>query len=210
MARARKIARIAGFMLVLFGNACVLGPSENSVPRTYLLSANSSGPKPGQDRQHTAAVVLLISPPKAQAGFDTARMAYLLRPYEINYYALNQWADTPARLLQRILVENLDKNGLWSAVLQAPSAVPAQYRLDTDNLVLEQQFFSRPSRVRLALRAHVVDLKKPAIIATRHFEIFETAPSDDPYGGVQAANRAAEKLLTELSEWLDTTLGAID
>ena len=31
-----------------------------------------------------------------------------------------------------------------------------QYRLDCDNLVSEQQFFSNPSRVRQALRAQIV------------------------------------------------------
>jgi cholesterol transport system auxiliary component len=130
-------------------------------------------------------------------------MAYLLRPYELNYYALNQWADTPARLLHQIMVENLDKTGQWRAVLQGPSALPAQYRLDTDNLILEQQFFSRPSRVRLALRAQLVDTKQAALLATRFFELFEAAPSDDPYGGVQAANQAAEKLMIEIAAWLD-------
>jgi cholesterol transport system auxiliary component len=130
-------------------------------------------------------------------------MAYLLRPYEVSYYAFNQWADAPARMLQRILVENLDKTGLWSAVLQSPGAVPAQYRLDTDNLILEQQFSSRPSRVRLALRAQIVDTKNQSILATRYFELFEIAPTDDPYGGVQAANHAVAKLLNEIVAWLD-------
>ena len=129
-------------------------------------------------------------------------MAYLLRPYEVNYYAFNQWADTPARMLQRIMVENLDKAGLWSAVLQTPGAVPAQYRLDCDNLVLEQQFFSHPSRVRLALRVQIVETKEQSILGSRYFELFEAAPSDDPYGGVVAANQASAKLIIEMTEWL--------
>ena len=131
-------------------------------------------------------------------------MAYLLRPYEVSYYGYNQWADTPARMLQRIMVENFEKTGEWNAVLQTPSAVPAQYRLDCDNLVLEQQFFSNPSRVRLALRAQIVETKTQSILATRSFELFETAPTDDPYGGVIAANHATEKLIKEMAEWLDT------
>ena len=130
-------------------------------------------------------------------------MAYLLRPYEVNYYAYNQWADTPARMLQRIMVENFDKTGLWSAVLQTPGAVPAQYRLDCDNLVLEQQFLSNPSRVRLALRVQIVETKEQSILGSRYFELFEAAPSDDPYGGVVAANQVSAKLITEMAEWLN-------
>jgi cholesterol transport system auxiliary component len=101
------------------------------------------------------------------------------------------------------MVERLDNSGMWSAVLQTPAAVPAQYRLDTDNLILEQQFSSRPSRVRLALRAQIVDTKNQSILATRYFELFEIAPTDDPYGGVQAANHAVAKLLNEIVAWLD-------
>jgi cholesterol transport system auxiliary component len=109
-------------------------------------------------------------------------------------------------MLQQIMVENLEKSRLWSAVLQAPGSVPAQYRLDCDNLVLEQQFYSRPSRVRLALRAQLIETKSQSVLATRYFELFEPAPSDDPYGGVQAANHASAKLISELAEWLNNTL----
>jgi cholesterol transport system auxiliary component len=198
-----KIARVLSLTLVMFSSACVLGPNDSSAPRTYFLNPEISWNNPHGYGERTGSAVLLITQPKPQAGFDTARMAYLLRPYEVNYYAFNQWADMPARLLHRIMVENLDKTGLWSAVLQTPGTVPAQFRLDCDNLVLAQQFISRPSSVRLALRAQIVDLKKSAIVATQYFELFEVAPSDDAYGGVQAANHAAAKFLTELAAWLD-------
>ena len=193
--------------LVLFFSACALGPVETSAPRTYFLAPEISWKNPHAFGERQANSVLLITQPKAQAGFDTARMAYLLRPYEVDYYALNQWADTPARMLQRIMVENLDKAGPWSAVLQTPGAVPAQYRLDCDNLVLEQQFFSRPSRVRLALRAQLIETKSRLVLATRYFELFEVAPSDDPYGGVIAANQASAKLIREMGDWLSRVVG---
>jgi cholesterol transport system auxiliary component len=190
-------------------SACTLGPTETSAPRTYFLNPEISWENPYGYGARIGTSVLLIPQPKAQAGFDSARMAYLLRPYEVNYYAFNQWADTPARLLHRIMVENLDKTGLWSAVLQSPGAVPAQYRLDCDNLVLEQQFFSSPSRIRLALRAQLIETKKQSVLGTRYFELFEAAPSEDAYGGVLAANHAAGKLLTEMAEWLDNALREI-
>jgi cholesterol transport system auxiliary component len=194
------------FALALFCSACALGPVETSAPRTYFLKPEISWENPYGYGDRVGTYVLLITQPRAQTGFDSARMAYLLRPYEVNYYAFNQWADTPARLLHRIMVENLDKTGLWSAVLQSPASVPAQYRLDCDNLVLEQQFFSSPSRIRLALRAQLIETKSQSVIATRYFELFEAAPSEDAYGGVLAANHAAGKLLTEIAEWLENAL----
>jgi cholesterol transport system auxiliary component len=206
MSRARKIARIVWFAFFMFTNGCVLGPSEIGAPRSYFLNPEISWKNPHGYGERIGTTVLLITQPKAQAGFETARMAYLLRPYEINYFAVNQWADSPARMFHRIMAENLDKTGLWGAVLQTPGTVPAQYRLDSDNLVLEQEFFSRPSRVRLALRAQIIDTRKPTILATQYFEVFELAASDDPYGGVLAANHAAEKLLIDMAEWLSGVL----
>ena len=203
MMRRNKLLQFFAFVLLLGIGGCVLGSIENSAPRTYFLNPEISWKNPHGYGARSGASVLLINQPRAQAGFETIRMAYLLRPYEVNYYAVNQWADTPARLLHRIIVENLDKTGQWSAVLQGASSVRAQYRLDCDNLVLEQQFYSRPSRVRLALRAQIIDLKTSAILATQYFELFEAAPSDDAYGGVQAANHASAKLLIELAAWLD-------
>ena len=203
MIYATPIRQLVNAVLLLFMSACSLGPTETTAPRTYFLKPEISWKNPHGFGERIGTAVLLISQPKPQAGFDTPRMAYLLRPYEINYYAFNQWAETPARMLQQIMAENLDKTGLWRAVLQTPGVVPAQYRLDCDNLVLEQQFYSGPSRVRLALRAQLIDSRKQAILATRYFDVVESAASDDAYGGVQAANRASAKIIVDMAEWLN-------
>jgi cholesterol transport system auxiliary component len=144
---------------------------------------------------------LLVSLPKAQPGFDTARMAYVLRQHELGYYAFSQWVETPGRMLLRVLARAMERTGRWYVVAQPPSAVRPDYRMDCDSLALEQQFISRPSRVRLALRAQLIDVKRDSIIGARHFEIFQTSPSEDAYGGVVAANQAAAKLLDEVSNW---------
>ena len=60
--------------------------------------------------------------------------------------------------------------------------------------------------MRLALRAQIVETKTQSVLATRSFELFETAPTDDPYGGVLAANQMTAKLITEMVEWLDTVI----
>jgi cholesterol transport system auxiliary component len=133
-------------------------------------------------------------------------MAYLLRKHELSYYAFNQWADAPGRMMLGLLAQAMEATGLWHAVVQAPTPMRADYRLDCDNLAVEQQFFSQPSRVRLALRAQLIELNKRKILATREFELFEAAPTEDAYGGVVAANRAAARLLEELALWIGTSM----
>jgi len=195
------VASIVSLLLGATLQGCTIGPVEKDASHSYLLNPEIPAKNFSADPKRTNSLILLISQPRAQAGFETARMAYLLRPHEVSYYAFNQWADTPARMFAVLLAQTMERTGLWRAVVQAPSAVKANYRLDCDNLLLEQQFFSS-SRVRLALRAQLIDHKRQSVIGTRNFEIFETAPSEDAYGGVLAANRAAAQLLEQVAAWV--------
>jgi cholesterol transport system auxiliary component len=129
-------------------------------------------------------------------------MAYLTRSYEISYYATNQWAETPARMIGTLLLRSLEKSGLWRVVVPIPSSVHGDYRLDTQGLVLQQEFLQKPSQVRLALRLQLVALQDQVVLGIRRFEVVENAPTDDAYGGVLAANRAVSTLLEQVTEWM--------
>jgi cholesterol transport system auxiliary component len=104
-------------------------------------------------------------------------------------------------MLAPALVEALEKTGCFRAVVRMPSTIPADFRLDAEDLALGQEFFSRPSKVRLSLRATLVDLRQPGVLAVRRFEALEDAPTEDAEGGAIAAGRAAEKLLESLAAW---------
>jgi cholesterol transport system auxiliary component len=199
--------RLVVYLLALALFGCTLGPVEQNAPHTFLLNPDIAVKKFSPNSKRPDPLILLVSQPKAQAGFETARMAYLLRPHEVSYYAFNQWADTPARMFAVLLTQTMEKTGLWDAVVQAPSTVKADYRLDSDSLVLEQQIFS-PSRMRVAMRALLIDNKRQNVIGTRNFEVFEAAPSEDAYGGVLAANRAAAKLLDQVATWASALVNA--
>ena len=200
------IAGAALLLLALTICGCSIKPAETVAARAYLLNPNISIDKVPANPGRSDAATLLISTPKAQPGFDSARMAYLLRPNEVNYFAVNRWVDAPARMLARPLTQAMEGTGLWRAVVQAPTTARTDYRLDCENLALEQQFFSNPSRVRVALRAQLVELKSRQIIAAREFEVFETAASEDAYGGVIATDKAVATLLQQLAAWVSTVM----
>jgi cholesterol transport system auxiliary component len=187
-------------ILVLVG--CVSPrPAEGPV-HTYLLSPEMGawdGP-PSSNKQGQG--VLLLSAPQAEAGFDTPRMVYFTRPHEVSYYATNQWAETPARMMGTLLVQAFEKSGLWRIVVPIPSSVRGDYRLDTQGLVLQQEFSQHPSQVRVGFRLQLVRLGDQIVVGTRRFEVVESAPTDDAYGGVLAANRAVAALLEQVTLWL--------
>ena len=81
------------------------------------------------------------------------------------------------------------------------SAVPADLRLNTELIHLQQNFMTRPSHVDLALRAQLIDVRSKRVIASRLFDETENAPSDDAYGGVTAANSALQRVLEQIAEF---------
>ena len=159
----------------------------------------------GETAIHTAGVqtpsVLLVTIPQARPGFETARMVYLRDPHELNYYATHQWVESPARMLAPMLIESLERTGAWKSVVQAPTMVGGDYRLESEQLALEQRFFEQPNRVRVALRAQLVDLKQQRILGTKSLEVLEVGPSEDAQGGVAAVNKAVGRLIDDLAMW---------
>lgn len=199
-----RIAVPAALIMVL--TACLSPGGENRPLRTYQLSLDpAAAPPPGTSGKPGSAI-LLVTMPQPQAGFDTPGMVYLRRPHEVNYYATSQWADTPARMLASLLVQALEQSHAWQAVVHAPTPLRADYRVDSDTLLIEHEFFQQPSRVRLTLRVQLIELRGQRILGTRLFEALEEAPSEDAYGGVVAANQAVTKLLADVAAWLSTRL----
>ncbi len=185
-------------------SGCSLVREVHDPVRTYVLE--SEGAASGEDIRPSASVKrlpsLLIGVPQPAPGFESSRMAYVQVPHELNYFATSQWAESPARILAPLLVQRLEDGRMWSSVIQMPTSIRGDYRLELTNVTLVQEFLQDPSRIRLAWRGQLVSIKDRKVVGTRNFEREERAFSEDAYGGVLAAQHAATSLLNELTEWL--------
>jgi len=190
--------------LALLAACAAVQPPPADHASTYVLEAKPAGGalRPKRD------LVLEVSAPRARPGFDTPRMAYTQRPNALEYFARNRWADTPARMLAPLLAQALEQSGGFRAVVQAPSLAAAGLRLDTELVRLQQDFGTQPSRIRFTLRAQLIDVGARRVLASAEFDETEAAPSDDPYGGVIAANRALARLLERVSAFCAETTAA--
>ena len=146
-------------------------------------------------------LVLAVSVPRARPGFDTPQMAYVQQPHELNYFVTSRWTDTPARMLEPLIIQAMAQTESFQAVVQASGLIPADVRLDIELVRLQQDFKTRPSRVQFTLRAQLIDMRGKRVLATRQFDEEETAASEDAYGGVAAANRLVQRVLGELAEF---------
>jgi cholesterol transport system auxiliary component len=154
------------------------------------------------------ALTLIVSPPNAAAGFDSQRIMYARHANQLEYFAHNEWIDTPARMLAPLIVAAAEASGAFRAVVQTPSSAAGEMRLDTEILRLQHEFLSAPSRVRFTLRAYLVESVTRRVIASREFEAIAAAPSEDPHGGVAAANPAVRSVLEELAIFCAQTAGS--
>jgi cholesterol transport system auxiliary component len=146
-------------------------------------------------------LVIAVSLPRALPGFDTSQIAYVEKPHELNYFVTSRWADTPARMLEPLIAQVIEQTDGFKAVVKTSGVIPADVRLDTELVRLQQDFQTRPSRVQLTLRAELVDVRGKRLLAVKEFDEVENADGGDAYGGVTAANRLLQRVLERLAEF---------
>lgn len=195
-------------MLILVCGCAALRPEPLPQPTFYSLDnvrtvARTLSPAPA------SAPTLIISPTQAAAGFGSQRIIYVRQPHKPEYYAYSEWVDTPARMLAPLILTAIEHSRAFRAVIQMPSPATGELRLDTEVMRLQHEFLSQPSRVRFTLRAYIVNSVTRRVLASREFEALVAATSEDPYGGVVAANQAVSTVLEELAIFCAETVASI-
>lgn len=186
-------------VLGLFAGCTVLPKPEPETINHYLIESDPdlmAAAHPGRDTP-----VMIVTVPQAHGGYSTQRIAYMQEAHGLRYYTRSQWVDAPARMLAPMIADAMQATGQFRAFHKTPGAISADLRLDTELIRFHQDFSSQPSRVRVTLRAQLVDLQAGQVIATRQFDVTEPAPAEGAYGGVVAANRAVNRLLGELTRF---------
>lgn len=195
-----RTALLAGLLLA----GCTgLSTPQGSSPNIYVLDALPAVPK--STVKHD--LVLAVNMPQARPGFETAQIAYLQQPHELNYFVNSRWTNTPARMLQPLLLEALEQSTGFRAVVRTASAIPADIRLDIEVIRLQHDFTTHPSRVQITLQAQLIDVRGKRVLAAQQFDATENADREDAYGGVSAANRLVQRVLGQVTEFCVTAAG---
>ena len=199
MSAGRRLLILA---LTLSLSACGLpllqAPAEQPT-RNYLLEWHGGTVPPVKSPRRGS---LLIGPVHSTPGFDSSDMAYIRNAHEIEYFAHHRWVDAPARMLEPLLVQAAEQSGLFRSVVEAGSGADVDLRLDSRLIHLQQVCRLNPSELQLALRVTLSEVSSAEVIATRTFSVSEAIVERTPYAGVEAANRAVDRLLSELQGFL--------
>ena len=142
-------------------------------------------------------LVLQVATPTAAPAYASSQMAYIEQPYRIDYFARNEWADPPSRMLKTLLTQQLTNSGLFRFVVSDSAGVDEALRLDSELIELVQVFDESSSQVRVAIRFDLVDVAQRTILFSETISASEAA-AREPYAGVVAANTALQRVLDQL------------
>lgn len=190
-------------LIAMAVSACGVLPGKSSQQptRDYSLNAGLSagavdpGVAPGNSC--VSAQVML---PRTAPGFNTSRMAYTYEPDSLRYFAFSQWLDTPAYMMQPLLVRALHRSGVFQHVVKSPSPVRTRFRLEADDLAVIQQINGQTNVVRIALRLRLLDIRDGALIIDEPVVLERRATGADPRSGVTTANELARELIELVAE----------
>jgi len=203
MARPTRLA--VSLCLLLLAGCSVLKPTATAPPAFYALDNTHAPARPPAVAARNAPT-LMVTTPRAAAGFDSQRIIYVRAAHQLEYFANSEWVDPPARMLSALLVGAIERSGAFRAVVSTPASAAGELRLDTELVRLQHEFLTQPSRVRFTLRATLVDERSRRVLAWREFDTSVVAASADPYGGVVAANRAVHDVLEQLAAFCAETV----
>jgi len=184
-------------------------PKPPAQPTLFLIADVFIDPGDGPLRPAaaTATATLVVGETRAAPGYGTRRIAYVRAQDQLEYFAFSQWVEPPAVMLAPLLAHAAERTGAFRAVVRAPLSVAGDVRLETELVRLQQDFSTTPSRVRLTLRAVLIETATRRVLATREFEAHAPSASEDPAGGVSAANQAAHRVAAEVGAFCAESIG---
>ncbi len=198
-----------GCAVVMVAGCASILPAPPKQSSYYSLDGRESKP-PAQMVQSASTTItkptMIISTPRAAPGYDTQHIIYVRKAHKLEYFAHSEWIDKPARMLAPLIVTAIEDTNAFNAVVMSPSHVVGDFRLDSEIIKLQQEFDSQPSKVRFILRVYMVNNLTRKVIAWREFDEAVISTSDNPFGGVVAANKVVNLVLEKLTVFCSETL----
>jgi len=197
MKRVQRLGALIAVAVMITGCAIPLvgGDAATAARHTYLLEWAADKPATLSPK---ATQSLLIAPTRARPPYSGSDMLYMSSEHELNAFAYHRWADSPAHMLEPLLILSAENSGLFKLVVPAGNQVLTDLRLDTWMLHLRQVFTSGECHLEFAIRVELNDVATARPLGARLFSYREPCDQASPQGGMRAANRIVGRFLQEL------------
>lgn len=194
----RLCTTLAAVLMCLFLTGCsIMSPVKMGPDSGYVINAV---PHPVvRSSRHING--LLVMTPETNPVFNSTRMAFTLKPYQITYYSDSRWIEAPSDMLTPLLIQTMQQTNHFTHVISPPFGGHYEYALRTNIKSLLIDYTQRRPVLRLILSEQLMRVQSGRVIASRTFTAAEPLPARSPYGAVIAANRATEQLLAQIAIW---------
>lgn len=196
MNQLRRLIILASSLIL---TSCSLSPVQSRPINKYTITGKLKQYQSPRSKSCQVSDTLLVMNTVVQPEYQGEQMYYMQKLHQLEAYSQNMWAAPPADMLQTLLAQKLHQAHYFAHVTTPPFSGNYRYVLRTHLLILRQEFFKPVSRVRLAMRAEIIDKKRGCLLSSRTFQVIEKARGNNPYSGAAAANRAASKLSGRIS-----------
>lgn len=189
-----KITIIIFLAQLLTGCTWFFGEKKET-PTTYVLNRIPCD----VPQKRTRGLILLVATPDARPLLNSTHIFYSKKAYQIAYFSHNEWIETPAQMLQPLIIKTLQNTNYFHMVVTPPYLGTYNYILNTQIMQLIMDYTTCPGIVRISMRAQLVNPVTNKIVASR--DICATHPIllQTPYGSVFATNLAVIDLLNQLA-----------
>jgi len=185
-------------VLVLALSGCVnIGQHDDTPGVVYYVlddTEHAAAPVPAR----ADAPTLLVLDTTAGGFYDTDQLVFSRSAGTRGQYQFARWTERPGKRFA-----DLDRLGRYR-VAAAGGYVQGDLMLDTRLVEFYHDATSEPGKMRLELRAELVDLKQRTLLGRHTFEQQVPLASYDAAGAARASNVAVGRVLDDLSAWLAT------
>ena len=195
-------AALNALCVVLLSGCTLFSPITIDTTKNVLNDVPADLPS-----QTAHSMTLLVLVPEATAVYATTQMAYTTRAYQVAYFSQNEWAETPAQMIQPLIVTALSNTHYFSEVVTSPHFGRHTFVLRSEILELKQDFTSEPAMLELVIRFHLSREATNQAIATKELSVREPMRERNAHAGVVAANEAVAKVLRELASFIIENAG---
>jgi ABC-type uncharacterized transport system auxiliary subunit len=216
--RDRGLLTIGVTLIAAFSGCSIISPTARPEPDAYLLSlerkADFDLPVSSSTSDDTKALIQARVMIEQEGGAPigiTSRVLFITDKQTLGSYQYAQWAEPPATVFQRALLERLSEGKRLADVTTSAGLVATdrivRFRIDSFWL---NNFEGSPSKAQAEMTVTIIDLEGRKTIGRETFS--EQVPVTDPSAEttVRALTEAGRRIVERTIEYIYGTLEAYE
>lgn len=199
----RFLIGLPASVLALLLAGCTLLPETQPVD-VFRLPASGLAASP----QPALAASLRIARPQSSQALDSNRIAVVPQGDLLSSYQGARWSSPAPTLLRDHLLDALQRDGRFKALVSDDSHLQADLLLDGDLRSFQVEYGADGPQAQILIDLHLADANSQRIRASRRFSISQPLAAEQVSAAVSAFGVAADHLAAQVAVWLGEELAA--